>query len=144
MVAAVPTPIVRYKEGLRGLHSTVATYAPFTYIAYRSLIPSEHEDWIGTAYNITYFITFCYIIDYLASAVSPLCAAIPYIPFALDFFWHGHQCFRGRQIVQVRPEEEAPQPPSTLKRILCIAFLLLGAFGFNVLQRELPGNLRSA
>jgi len=80
-------PVKNYYDALEKLHINIRTYSPFSFLAYKSLIPNEDDDFIGLAYKISYFVTFRFFIQLGIEFVSPLCSIIPFVPLVLDFLW---------------------------------------------------------
>lgn len=83
-------PVQVYYGSLETLHAHVRKNAPFTYIAYRSILPKTNEDFIDVAYKIAYFVTFSMLIQIGVQFLSPLCGIVPFLPFLSDLVWAGH------------------------------------------------------
>jgi|GEM_PF-3179454 len=125
--ASPDDPVKVYYDSLEKLHAKVRKYSPFTYIAYKSLIPSKEDDFIGLAYKISYYITFKFFIHLGSHMASPLFEIIPFVPVALDLFWAGYQWIRS-----LKERAVAVEPPSPLTTA---AFALIGLVSMNYLDR---------
>jgi hypothetical protein len=95
--SSLDDPVQSYYDSLEGLHLKVRQNTPFTYLAYKSMIPAKEDDFIGLAYKISYYITFKFFIHLGMHLVSPLCMAIPFVPFVCDVVWLGVQSMRHRE-----------------------------------------------
>ena len=110
-------------------------YTPFTYIAYKTLVPSSDDDLIALASKISDFITLRFFVAFCMQFISPACIVIPFVPFILDFFWICCNWARGRRIEPVEQEED--QRPN-IRKITSLFGLVIGLFGIHYLQKHLP------
>jgi len=92
LLAASPDdPVKVYYDSVEKLHLKVRKNAPFTYLAYKSMLPAKEDDFIYLAYKISYFVTFKFFLHIAIHMASPLCTLIPYVPFVLDGLWVSYQ-----------------------------------------------------
>ena len=94
VAAPLDDPVRVYYDSLEGLHLKVRKNTPFTYLAYKSMIPAKEDDFIGLAYKVSYYITFKFFIHMGSHMGSPLFGFIPFAPLVLDLLWVGYRWIR--------------------------------------------------
>ena len=137
-MAAVPlaaSPVEMYYGHIGGLRHWMRRYTPFTFIAYKSLIPSHSDDLVGLATKVGDFITFRFFVQFCVKKVTPACCMLPFLPFFFDFGWIMYHWLRGHQIAPVR-RDEAPTEPRD--RLSSLFFLVFGFSGIYLLNQHLP------
>lgn len=118
-----------HKNLVEGFRSSVEVYAPFTFIAYKSVVPSADDDLIELAGKICDIASLSFIVNLVAAAVHPIFILIPYIPLILDMGRMVYCWITGTDLGEVGPQEAVPEHRSPFRRIAALAFLVLGLAG---------------
>lgn len=115
-------PVLTYDNALQKLRTNLRHTVPFSYCAYRSLIPNKDEDFIDLAYKISYYITFRILVAIWMQTVSPICGIIPYLPFCCDILWVGY-----RWLFAVKSEGNE-FPVLTAMFYICLGVTMINSF----------------
>jgi hypothetical protein len=82
------SPVDSYDRGITQFRSVVRERLPFTFIAYRSLIPEKDDDWYYLAEKVAWFVFVIFnLVDFLLRSSSPIFIFIPFVPLVLDGIW---------------------------------------------------------
>ena len=126
-----------YNGALEGFRSSVRTYAPYTFIAYRSLIPSPDDDMVEYANKICDVAALHFLVNLIATVVHPVLLLLPYIPLVLDL---GRVLYHVIGSVPFEPASDEVRTHSPWRRAGAILLLVVGIFG---LRATAPGQLLS-
>jgi len=85
------TPVDSFDQGIREFRSCIRSRMPFTFIAYRSLIPDIDDDWYYLAQKVAWFVFVVFNFVEFAGKFSPILFAFPFVPMILDTVWVGAQ-----------------------------------------------------
>lgn len=121
-----------YSSALEGFRSSVRTYAPYTFVAYRSLIPNSDDDLVEYANKICDVAALHFLVNYIAKVVHPIFLVLPFIPLILDLGRILFHLISSTPFEQVNGEVKTHSP---WRRVGVILLLVIGIFG-------LQGNLR--
>jgi len=130
-----PSPVRAYYGCLRELRQTMRRYTPFTYMAYKTLVPSSEDDFITIASKISDFITLRFLVGLCMKIVSPVCLIIPFIPFILDLGWICYHWAKGHRFEEL-PDLEEQRPH--LRKVASLFGLVIGVVGIHYMQKYLP------
>lgn len=119
--------IKTYYDSLDKLHATVLEHAPFTYLAYRSMIPGREDDFVVLAYKISYYVTFKFLIQLGINTGSVFCGVLPFLPFVMDVLWVGYRSIS--DLTAGKTKEPANNPLTTL------FYLSLGLIAMHYLDQ---------
>lgn len=119
--------IKAYYDSLDKLHAKVLQNTPFTYLAYRSMIPAREDDFVVLAYKISYYITFKFFIQMGINMGSALCRVIPFLPFVMDILWVSYRSIS--DLNAEKTKEHANNPLTT------VFFLSLGLIAMHYLDQ---------
>ncbi len=108
VVRFLDAPVDCYQAFLDASYNFVRANAPFTFMAYNSLIPDRKDDWIEIAGKVVDFITFSFLIDFALTRWSPYSFYLPFLPFLFDIAWHCYHYFC--------PPPGASDPESSFKQ----------------------------
>jgi hypothetical protein len=114
---------------VQGFRDSVRVYAPFTFIAYKSVVPSAEDDLIELAAKICDIASLSFIVNLVAAAVHPIFILIPYIPLMLDMGRMIYCWITGTDLGEVEAEDLVAEHRSPFRRIAALAFLALGLAG---------------
>lgn len=82
------SPVDCFDRGVEQFRSTVRERLPFTFIAYRSLIPAKDDDWYYLAEKVAWFVFVMFnFVDFAIKTVSVFFIALPFVPMILDAVW---------------------------------------------------------
>lgn len=87
-------PVDSYQAFLDASYRSVRANAPFTFMAYGSLIPDRKDDWTEIAGKVVDFITFRFLIDFALTPWSLYWSYLPFLPFVLDVAWQFYHFFQ--------------------------------------------------
>lgn len=109
-----------FDQSVENLHEFCRERLPFTYIAYRSLIPEKGDDWYYLAEKVAWVSFLVFQLIEFAASISLWIALIPVIPLALDAMRLSYRevCHRECEI-----------PPSVLKAIQAVGFAIFSLMG---------------
>jgi len=122
------SPVDSFDRGLESIRSTVRERMPFTFIAYRSLIPEKDDDWYYLAQKVAWFVLIVFnVVGYAIKSVSPIFILIPFVPFIFDAIW-----------IASRSHKSSKQPipfesHRWFKSIQVIGFVAFSAIGIALL-----------
>ncbi len=127
-MAAVSSPIIHQcHEALDVFQGAVQVYAPFTYLSYRSIIPSAQDDLIELATKICDVVYLHFLVNLAAAAIHPVLYLIPYVPFLLDMGRILYHLISSEPFEQMSASPEISRSP--WRRIGSIGLLALGLAG---------------
>lgn len=132
MTAVASSPVSAYYGCLHKFRLNMRRYTPFTYIAYKTLVPSKDDDLVEIAGKISGFITLRFFVGLCVTYLSPICAIIPFIPFILDASWVSYHWIKGHRFEPIEQEEGAN------RRVLSLFGLIFGIVGIHYMQKRLP------
>jgi hypothetical protein len=119
-MTAIADPVEAYDQYLTNVNSCVRRYAPFTYMAYRSLIPEKENDWYWLASKTAWVIFVMRQTSLTMPFLSWVFCVSPFLPFIFDAIWIGVRwlCPSGDQ-----------QVSSFIRIILTISIVAFNAIG---------------
>ena len=125
------SPVDRFDLAIVQFRSFVREQLPFTFIAYRSLIPGVDDDWYYLSEKVAWFVVVIFnFVDFAMKTVSPFFFVIPFIPLILDSIWIGSRYLKLYQ----------PNFPAIsavwLKSIQAIGFVAFSAIGVAFLFQK--------
>jgi hypothetical protein len=94
-VGLIRSPVDFYEKALVEARSYVRKEAPFTFIAYRNLIPAEDDDCFFLMKKVAGFVAFNSFIQLTANHLTNSFVCLSFVPFILDVGW---KCYK---IVQI-------------------------------------------
>lgn len=114
------SPVDTFDHSVEEFRSQVRERMPFTFIAYRSLIPEKEDDWYYLASKVAWVVFIAYQLVEFAAKWSLFMAAIPFIPFIMDVVWMGYQCIDKKHHVM---------SPTIFKITQVVGFTLFSGIG---------------
>jgi hypothetical protein len=85
------SPVEAYDHSLDVFRRFVHDHAPYTFIAYRSLIPEKEDDWYYLATKVAWFVFVVFNFVELAASWCAFVAVIPFVPLVFDAIWNAHR-----------------------------------------------------
>ena len=126
------SPVDAYQSCLKTLRKSIRVNAPFTFIAYSSLIPHKEDDWIELASKIANFVTFNFFINVAFVCWSPYLAYLPFVPFVLDAGWLLY-----RMVCESKPIQDVEETVSPIaRRVHALGFLIVTCLSISFLQSQ--------
>jgi hypothetical protein len=119
------SPVDCFDRGIDSFRSTVRKRLPFTFIAYRSLVPDKDDDWYYLAQKVAWFVFILFNVVNLT--FSPIFILVPFVPMILDAIWTGCRIFS--------PSKDLSS--DWLKPIEIIGFVAFSALGVALLFQKL-------
>ena len=131
--ASVDSPVDIFDHCLADFRKAVRSNAPFTFIAYRSLLPEREDDWYYLASKISWFVFVLFNFARIsATCFSPLFIVVPFVPFVLDGIWIVYHRMHGDQM-------GAALPPNLVYSVEAVGFAMFSALGVLLLYRSYWG-----
>ncbi len=118
------SPVDSFDRGILQFRSVVRERLPFTFIAYRSLIPEPDDDWYYLAQKTAWFVFVIFnFVDFAMKSFSPFFVVLPVVPLILDAVWILNRCFNFSH------KNHPCISPACLKSIQAIGFAAFSAIG---------------
>jgi len=123
------SPVDCFDRSIDHFRSIVRARMPFTFIAYRSLIPERGDDWYYLSQKVAWFVFVLFnVVDFAIKSFSPVFILLPFVPMVFDAIWNGHQSLNS---------SKNPLPfPDWLKSIQIIGFVAFSAMGIALLFQK--------
>jgi hypothetical protein len=97
-MAIACSPVDSFDRGVENFRSAVRESLPFTFIAYRSLIPEKDDDWYYLAQKVAWFVFIVFnFVEFAGRSISPIFYVLPFVPMIIDAIWFGSQYLQSSQ-----------------------------------------------
>jgi hypothetical protein len=125
-MSVATSPVDTFDQGIERFRQFVHDRMPYTFIAYRSLIPAKDDDWYYLAEKTAWFVFVIFnIAKWTARSISVACIVIPFLPLALDA-----GCAIWQRIKSKHPTLPtiSPRLQNAIQSVGFAAFAFLGIF----------------
>lgn len=130
-MTTVTSPVDSFEQNVDHFRGLVRDRMPFTFIAYRSLIPAKDDDWYYLAEKVAWFVFVVFnFVEWSVRSISCVCLVVPFIPLIMDgvrFVWH--------RLPGVK-NSELKIPSRLQKAIQIIGFVAFSVIGLTVLFQK--------
>lgn len=130
----LPEPLASYDRIMKDYRNFMRVNIPFTYCAYRSILPKRRDDLYGLICKVKNLMIFRFVIHVGSRLISPLFWYLAFSPMVLDVLRLIYLSFSGRTVTDQRGN--TLPPPSALDCIKAGALLVTYAGVFSLVDRQ--------